>query len=378
MRSEDSTESVEQMQLEILCVDDEPLNLMVLEDVLAPHYKLYCAANGQQALEFLQMFKVELILLDIIMPGMDGYETCRRIKSNPLTRNIPVLFISSLQESTEEAYGLSLGAEDFIHKPFAQPVVLARIHTQLELARARQQLRERNRHLQTLVEERTRDLLWEKQQVIAAQSATITALCTLAEIRDNETGNHIRRTQNYIRVLAEQLQDHPRFSAELNEEVINLLFRSAPLHDIGKVAIPDAILHKPDKLTVEEWQVMQTHPVHGRNAIVQAEAEIGDSASFLRYAREIAYSHHEKWDGSGYPEGLAGEAIPLSARLMALADVYDALISKRVYKPAFSHEQSLQIISEGRGSHFDPDMVDALLALGDRFKQIALEFQDME
>ncbi len=363
-------------EIEILCVDDEPLNLMVLEEFLGKHYRIYCAKDGAEALDFLEQFKISLVLLDIVMPTLDGYETCRQIKSNPATRHIPVLFITSLHDSADEAYGLSLGAEDFIHKPFAEPVVLARIRTQLELARTREQLNERNLHLESLVQERTRDLLHEKQQVIAAQSATITALCTLAEIRDNETGNHIRRTQNYVRALAEHLSRNPRFHHLLDGEIIAQLYRSAPLHDVGKVAIPDAILHKPDKLTAQEWQVMRLHPEYGRDAIALAEKEIGESGNFLSFAREIAYSHHEKWDGSGYPDGLAGESIPLSARLMAIADVYDALISKRVYKPAFSHEESMQIIIEGRESHFDPDITDAAVELADTFRQIALEFQD--
>jgi putative two-component system response regulator len=220
-------------------------------------------------------------------------------------------------------------------------------------------------------------LVQHKQEVIAAQGATITAFCTLAETRDNETGNHIRRTQNYVKVLAERLSTHPRFSQELNGESIQLLFKSAPLHDVGKVAIPDAILLKPGKLTGEEWNVMKRHCEYGRDAIIQAESELGAlGSSFLRYAREIAYCHHEKWDGSGYPQGLSGEAIPVSARLMALADVYDALISKRVYKPAYSHEQAVEMILAERGRHFDPDVTDAMHAVAGVFRDIAHSLKD--
>jgi putative two-component system response regulator len=208
------------------------------------------------------------------------------------------------------------------------------------------------------------------------QGATITALCTLAEMRDNETGNHIRRTQNYVRTLARRLRNHPRFAAQLDEETIELLYKSAPLHDVGKVAIPDAILLKPGKLEAEEWLVMKRHTEYGRDAIVQAESDLGETASFLRYAREIAWGHHEKWDGSGYPQGIAGDAIPLSARLMAVADVYDALISKRVYKAAFPHEQAIAMIAEGRGTHFDPDMADALADVAPEFNDIATSFRD--
>jgi putative two-component system response regulator len=361
----------------ILIVDDEPSNLLILKDFLAKHYSVHALANGRQALEYLKSAgTVDLILMDVVMPEMDGFEACRRIKAEPLLKHIPLLFLTSLESAADEELGLSLGAEDFIHKPFSPSVVLARVKNHLELARARRRLRNRNVELEYLVEERTRDLLHEKQQVIAAQDAIITALCTLSEMRDNETGNHIFRTQNYVQALAERLRNHPRFAAELNDEIINLLFKSAPLHDVGKVAIPDAILLKPGKLTADEWLIMKCHAEYGRNAIAQAENDIGESASFLRYAREIAYGHHEKWDGSGYPQGLAGDAIPLSARLMAVADVYDALISKRVYKPAYSHEQAVTMIAEGRGSHFDPDVVDAVLAIAEQFNEIAGSFSD--
>jgi putative two-component system response regulator len=360
----------------ILIVDDEPFNRLILEDMLAKHYAVHSLSNGQEALDYLTDGQADIILLDVLMPEMNGFEVCRRIKAQPRLQNIPVLFLTSLESAADEERGLTLGADDFIHKPILPSVVLARINLHLELARARAHLRDRNVELEHLVNERTSDLLREKRQVIAAQDATITALCTLAEMRDNETGNHIRRTQNYVRSLAERLRDHPRFAAELNDNTIALLFKSAPLHDIGKVGIPDAVLLKPGKLTEEEWVIMKRHAEYGRDAMTQAENEIGESTGFLLYAREIAYGHHEKWDGSGYPQGLIGDAIPLSARIMAVADVYDALISKRVYKPAFTHVQALDIIIEGRGTHFDPDMVDALLAIADQFRDIANNFSD--
>lgn len=361
----------------ILVVDDEPSNRLILEDMLAEHYSVNARANGRQAMEYLTTEgPVDLILLDVMMPEMDGFEACRRIKAEPSLQDIPVLFLTSLERAADEALGLSLGAEDFIHKPFSPSVVLARVRNHLELARTRRQLRGRNVELEHLVEKRTGELLREKQQVIAAQGATITALCTLAEMRDNETGNHIRRTQNYVRVLANRLSGHPRFAAELSTETIELLFRSAPLHDVGKVAIPDAILQKPGKLNADEWAIMKRHPEYGRDALARAEKDIGESAGFLRYAREIAYCHHEKWDGSGYPQSLAGDAIPLSARIMAVADVYDALISKRVYKPAFPHDQAVGIINEGRGTHFDPDIAAALADIAGELLVIAQSYRD--
>ncbi len=372
----------------ILIVDDQEDNRLILDDLLGRHYPVHAVPDGQRALDYLAGGgRPELILLDVMMPGIDGFEVCRRIKAVPDWHDIPVLFITSLDSAVDEERGLSLGAEDFIHKPFSPAVVLARVRTHLKLAQARRFLRDRNEDLEQQVAERTleivlksAELMRQKQEVIASQGATIVAFCALAEARDNETGNHIRRTQNYVKALAEWLRDQSRFAAEVNDETIPLLFRSAPLHDVGKVAIPDRILLKPGKLTPEEWEIMKRHAAYGGDAIARAESELSSRSeqggSFLRYAREIAYGHHEKWDGTGYPLGLAGEAIPVSARLMAVADVYDALISKRVYKEAFSHDQAMAIIVEERGRHFDPDLVDALLAVADEFRAIAAGFCD--
>ncbi|PKM42199.1 MAG: hypothetical protein CVV05_19315 [Gammaproteobacteria bacterium HGW-Gammaproteobacteria-1] len=214
------------------------------------------------------------------------------------------------------------------------------------------------------------------EELRKTRDVTIHSLAILAETRDYETGAHILRTQRYVEALAEQLRDHPRFALLRDGETVELLFKSAPLHDVGKIGIPDHILLKPGRHTPEEFEIMKTHTTLGADALRRAEAELGEDSSFLRYAREIAEGHHERWDGSGYPHGLAGDAIPLSARLMALADVYDALISKRVYKPAFPHEQARAIIVDGRASHFDPDVVDAFLASEPRFIAIAREFAD--
>jgi putative two-component system response regulator len=369
----------------ILIVDDQPDNVLILEDMLDGHYTVHAAADGQRALAYLnEGGPADLILLDVVMPGIDGFEVCRRVKDTPGLRDIPLLFLSSLESAADEEHGLSLGAEDFIHKPFSPPVVLARVNNHIKLAQATRLLKERNEDLEQLVAERTRKILIQseelvrrEQEVIASQGATITAFCALAEARDNETGNHIHRTQRYVKALAERLRDHPRFAHVLNDETILLLFKSAPLHDVGKVAIPDAILLKPGKLTPAEWMIMKRHTTYGSDAIAQAESELGgDGGSFLRYAREIAYGHHEKWDGSGYPQGLSGDAIPISARLMAVADVYDALISKRVYKEAYSHEQAIAMILAERGSHFDPDVANALQEIAETFHAIARQFSD--
>jgi putative two-component system response regulator len=362
----------------ILCVDDEPVNLFILEDLLGGRYQLITAESGEQALDLLASGgQIDLILLDIVMPGMSGFDLCLRIKSNPTWQDVPVLFLSNLDAPDQEARGLSLGAADFIHKPFSPPVIEARVRNHLQLAAARRALKLRNEDLEAQVAERTREIVRRSEQALAAQSATISALCALAETRDNETGNHIRRTQHYVKALAQRLVDNPRFRHALDEQAIELLFRSAPLHDVGKVAVPDAVLNKPGRLNEEEWRIMRRHPEHGYRVILQAELELGDAEqSFLRYAREIAYGHHEKWDGSGYPQGLSGEAIPLSARLMAVADVYDALISRRVYKGPMSHEQAVGLLLEGRGRHFDPDIIEAFQAVEPTFRAIAQRYCD--
>ena len=310
----------------ILIVDDQPDNLLILEDLLAEQYRIHTAGDGEDALSFLADHDLpDLILLDVMMPRMNGYEVCERLKRDQATRHIPIIVLSSLESPTDEERALLLGAEDFIHKPFSPPVVLARVRNHLRLSRMATMLRVRNDNLEHLVAARTREireqsaeLMRREEQLIAAQGATITAFCSLAEARDNETGNHIRRTQNYVRTLAKRLKRDPDFTAELSDEAIELLFKSAPLHDIGKVAIPDAILLKPGRLTPAEWQIMKRHAEYGYAAIVSAEHELDDNRSFLRYAKEIAYGHHERWDGTGYPRGLAGDAIPLSARLMAV------------------------------------------------------------
>ncbi|MDD1622582.1 MAG: two-component system response regulator [Methylococcaceae bacterium] len=359
----------------ILIVDDSLGNIEVLSNILGKGYSTSFACNGTEALTLIARNSPDLVLLDVVMPGIDGFEVCKHLKSDPVTRDIPVIFLTSLDSAVDEEYGLSLGAEDFIHKPASPPVVLARVRNHLMLAKAKRELKRHNENLEFLVAERTEEVERKNRQLIAAQSSIITAFCALAEVRDNETGNHIRRTQNYIRLLAQQLRSNPRYP--FTDTTVELLFKTAPLHDIGKVAIPDAILLKPGKFSTDEWKIMKRHCEVGRSAILSAARDFGDSdRSFLNYAIEIAYCHHEKWDGSGYPQGLSGDAIPVSARLMAVADVYDALITKRVYKEAYSHEEAVRLIKEGRGTQFDPDVIDAFLAITDAFDTTARLYKD--
>ncbi|NRR30220.1 two-component system response regulator [Oxalobacteraceae bacterium] len=356
----------------VLIVDDSTANLAVMSQLLESEYKVKVAVNGEKALKIASSERPpDLILLDIMMPGMDGYEVCRRLKADPVSRDIPVLFLTSQDEAEDERRGFEAGAVDYIAKPARPLILFARVKTHLALKAAADFLRDQNIFLEQEVDRRT-------LEVMAIQDVTIMVMASLAETRDNETGNHILRTQYYVRALAEQLRDHPRFSAYLSERNILMLFKSAPLHDIGKVGIPDAILKKPGRLTAEEFEIMKDHARLGRDAIAHAEQVLGIDVEFLRTAKEIAFAHQEKWDGSGYPEGLVGDAIPISARLMALADVYDALISRRVYKEPMPHEEALGIIRNGRGQHFDPDIVDAFLVIAERFREIAARYVDSD
>ncbi len=359
------------MRPTVLVVDDTPNLIDSLRGILKETYRVKATIDSERALAIAQEHpQPDIILLDVMMPGMNGYEVCRRLKADPATADIPVLFLTAMAEATDEHTGFEAGAVDYLAKPVSPPILLARLKTHLLLKSARDFLRDKNDYLQQEVERRTRE-------VQAIQDVSIVAMASLAETRDPETGNHIRRTQNYVRLLALHLREHPRFCVTLGADgYIEMLFKSAPLHDIGKVGIPDHILLKPGRLTPEEFEIMKTHTTLGHNAILAGEQGLASPGAFLQLAREIIHSHHEKWDGSGYPEGLRGEAIPLSARLMALADVYDALISWRVYKEPMSHEAAMEIIRRGRGTHFDPDIAEAFLALGEYVKAIAQRYAD--
>jgi putative two-component system response regulator len=356
----------------ILVVDDTPGILSLMNSLLEDDYKVKIANGGEKALKIAASDPPpDLILLDVMMPGMDGYEVCRRLKRDPKTMHIPVIFFTAMSEMEDERKGLELGAVDYVTKPISPPIVMARVKNHLALSAMHNFLRDKNDFLEHEVAKRTRE-------VMAIQDVTILALASLAETRDSETGHHIRRTQFYVKALAEKLRDHPRFAWFLTDANINMLYKSAPLHDIGKVGIPDRILLKPGRLDPHELEIMKTHTTLGHDAIEHAEKLLGTDVEFLSCAKTIALSHQEKWDGSGYPQGLAGDAIPIAARLMAVADVYDALISRRVYKEGVPHEKAVQIMIENRGSHFDADMIDAFVEIQDEFRAIAQRFADSD
>lgn len=356
----------------ILVVDDTPDNLTLVSNLLKKDYRVRVAISGEKALKIaFSDTPPDLILLDVMMPVMDGYEVCQQLRDNSLTAHIPIIFLTAKSEVEDERKGLSLGASDYITKPISPPILEARVKTHLAAKAYADFLTDKTAYLESEVARRTRE-------VSAIQDVTIQAMASLAETRDSDTGNHIRRTQFYVKALTGKLKSHPRFSAFLTDSMIEMIFKSAPLHDIGKVGIPDRILLKPGRFEPAEFEIMKTHTTLGRDAIQAAENSLGLKVEFLSIAKEIAYGHQEKWDGSGYPEGLAGEAIPVSARVMAVADVYDALISRRVYKEGMPHAKAMAIIQEGRGTHFDPDMVDAFVAIEDEIQAIAARYADTD
>lgn len=370
---------------DVLILDDQVDSLRLLMDVLAPAYTVHPFLSSQVMLDYLSAGRpADLVLLDIVMPPPNGYEVCRRLREMPEMEDVPIIFISALDTPVDEAKGLALGAVDYVSKPIVPAIVMTRVATHVRLGRAMRLILTQNEHLDRRVAERTEALARKNAELSAAvqriartQDATLFALTSLASTRDNETGQHILRTQAYVRELAQRLHRHPAHRPTLDDETVEVIAKSAALHDIGKVAIPDAILHKPGRLDTAEFEIMKTHTTHGWQALSQAEAALqGEAGSFLRHARDIARSHHERWDGTGYPRGLRGAQTPLSARLMAVADVYDALISRRVYKAPMPHDEALHLIAQQRGRHFDPDVVDALMADPDRFNAIAQTHRD--
>lgn len=346
----------------ILVVEDSEINIDIIVEALKDSYELSIATDGAEALEAIEQEIPDLILLDVLMPGMNGYEVCQRLKAVNRTADIPIIFLTAMKDITDKTMAFEMGAIDYLTKPFETLELKARVKTHLELIFARKLLADQNQVLEEMVRART-------EQLYRTQSATIYSLAALAETRDSETGDHIKRTQHYIKALALALRDFGWYRDILIDEYVSMLYDSAPLHDIGKVGVPDHILLKPGRLTVVEFEQMKLHAWYGMKTLESAEKELG-ATSFLTLAKEIAYTHHEKWDGSGYPNQLSGDHIPLSGRLMALVDVYDALVSERPYKRPFSHEKAREIIIEGSGKHFDQRIVEAFIKCEDTFIKI--------
>jgi len=355
-------------QADILIVDDTPANLRLLSGMLEEHgYGVRPVPNGPLALRAAASQTPDLILLDINMPEMDGYEVCEKLKNDPVLQRAPVIFISALDDTVDKVKAFGVGGVDYITKPFQIEEVLARVSTHLTIRRLQHELELHNATLEAKVAEQVKE-------ISEAQLATIFALSKLAESRDDETGKHLERVQRYCRILATELSTMPAFAQTVTDAFIESIFNASPLHDIGKVAIPDAVLLKADRLTVEEFAVMKTHTTIGAATLEAVQAQYPSNA-LVAMGVEIARNHHEKWDGTGYPAGRSGLDIPLSARITAIADHYDALTSERCYKDAFSHERSIAIIADGEGTHFDPDIAPAFQRVAGQFDAVRGEFR---
>ncbi len=350
------------MRSSILIVDDSPAIIHLVSGILEDYHLIF-ALDGDEALEKVKTNdSIDLILLDIEMPNKNGYEVINELKSDKKTESIPVIFLTVKDDIYEETKGFDLGAVDYIKKPINSAILKARVDTHINLRLAKLFIENQNEILEKKVMQRTRE-------VIFTRDITIDAMMSLLEIRDVESGHHIRRTQLYVGELCNYLAKYSIYKDQLSKEIIYNIYKTAPLHDIGKVGIPDSILLKPGKLTEEEFNMMKKHTLYAIEAFSNVSEKLGGN-NFLSVAREIAGSHHEKWNGNGYPFGLKETQIPLSGRIMALADVYDALVSKRVYKNAFSHKRAVSIIIEESGKHFDPVVVEAFLNIEKKFNQI--------
>ena len=347
----------------ILIVDDQPQNIELLEAYLVPrHYEIVKAASGKEALEKLSGGQIDLILLDVMMPGMDGFEVTRRVRQDDKNRQLPIILVTALQETEDRIKGIEAGCDDFLSKPVDKMELLARVQSLLKVKAFNDLTSNYQKELESEVARRTEELKRAFEKIKAASLETIYRLSMASEYKDEDTGAHIKRMSRYCAAVARRMG--------LDESTIETILYAAPMHDLGKIGIPDLILVKPAKLDPVEWEIMKQHTVIGARILKGSDAE------FIRLGETIAQYHHEKWDGSGYPNSLKGIEIPITGRITAIADVFDALTSKRPYKEPFSVEKALAIIREGRGSHFDPDVADAFFAIQDEILTIKKQYDD--
>jgi len=361
----------------IIFVDDQISNLMIGRNVLSSEYDVFTVPSAEKMFKLLEKVEPDLILLDVEMPDMDGYETIKKLKSAPETSRIPVIFLTARNDAGSELEGLSLGAIDYISKPFSPPLLLKRIDVHLlveeqkkQLEKQKQELQNYNDNLEVMVKEKTKTIM-------ELQNAVLETVAELVESRDDVTGGHIERTQSYLKILFEGLREQGLYSDETKDWDVNLLVQSAQLHDVGKISISDTILNKPGKLTPEEFNQMKLHTTFGGEIIDRIQTR-STERSFLQFTKTLAMTHHEKWDGSGYPYGLKGYDIPLEGRLMAIVDVYDALVSERPYKKAFTHEEAVKIIKDASGTQFEPALVELFLTESENFRRTAQKQKEDE
>jgi putative two-component system response regulator len=358
---------MEKRRKRIILVDDNATNLTVGKNVLMGMYDVYVASSGALLFKVLEKVIPDLILLDIEMPEMSGYGVIKLLKAGPRTAEIPVIFLTAKSDSGSELEGLSLGAIDYISKPFSPPLLLKRIEVHLLVESQKRELQDYNDNLQEMVRAKTKT-------VLDLQNVVLKTVADLVEHRDEITGGHVERTRNYVRILMRILDQEKIYRDEVQSWDREFFLQSTLLHDLGKIAIKDSILLKPGKLTAEEYEEMKKHTIFGVRIIEDIIAGMDKNAtesSFLYHAKIFAGTHHEKWDGAGYPYGLKGAGIPLQGRLMAIADVYDALIAERPYKKPLSHEEAVKIIVQGRGTHFDPVLTDLFLTVSEEFREIS-------
>ena len=348
----------------ILIVDDIDINRMILDDILQDDYHVIEASSGAEAFRIMYEEKLipTIVLLDIMMPGIDGFQVLERMKAENETKNVPVLFITAADSDETESRGLKAGAADYITKPFNHDIVKSRVDIHVNLARYQH-------GLEKLVEVKA-------SEVTRTYEQTLEILATIIEYRSLESGAHIRRTTLLTEALVARMFTIENFREILVKENIHSLTKASALHDIGKIGISDSILLKPAKLTPEEFEIIKTHTSVGNDIIDSIAATLPDSDMYLKYAKDICHGHHERWDGNGYPRSLKGEDIPIAARIVSVVDVYDALVSQRCYKSAYSHEASLDMIYEGSGSQFDPNIVDLLPEISGLFKLIEESHKD--
>ena len=347
----------------ILVVDDDKTNLTLAQNILISRYRIAASNSGQAALKYLENHRPDLILLDINMPDMDGFEVMEHLQRQEATKSIPVIFLTADNLAETEVRGFQMGAMDFVTKPFVPAILLSRVDKTIELDRYRH-------NLENMVKEQAQKILEDARRISSIQDSVIVGMANLIESRDGSTGKHVKNTKQYVQLIADELHARGLFPVELTEEYIEDLCKAAPLHDVGKIKVPDAILQKPGKLTPEEFEAIKMHTTYSRKIIQMIIGDVEDE-HYVQIVENIAMYHHERWDGTGYPAGLAGDSIPLEARIMAVADVFDALYEERVYKPPVRPiERIMQIMSEGRGTQFDPVIIDVFMEMLPTLKNV--------